>query len=148
YTLRKQATEIQDRIQAFLTHGRSANKLEPSTLSESGTDMADPQETEPMATLHREEKRTSFQIDVLYKSSRGAIFEGKTGHISQSSLDFNSTTDPSTLPIGNEGIIQLMVDDEKHIFPGKVFRISGVRIVVRILSEKNRFEALLVKLES
>ncbi|MBF0381829.1 MAG: hypothetical protein HQL69_12470 [Magnetococcales bacterium] len=96
----------------------------------------------------RQEERVQSNIMAVYESSRGARFEGQTGDISASSLDFLSTTDPSMLPIGNEGTLQLLYGGDAYNFSSKVVRVFESRIVVRITSDKSKFEELLAHMVS
>ncbi|MBF0447873.1 MAG: hypothetical protein HQL67_06700 [Magnetococcales bacterium] len=93
----------------------------------------------------RQEPRRSHTIPVVYESSRGALFEGESEQISKGGLDFISVIDPSMLPIGNEGTIQLLVLNQVYRFSVKVVRVSGSRIVVRILEDRGQFEELVAR---
>ncbi len=90
----------------------------------------------------RKEERAKQKVKAVYESSRGAVFEGLTGSVGRSNLDFISSTDPAMLPIGNEGTIQLTIGMEEHTFPSKVVRVFDNCIAVRILSDKERFASL------
>ncbi|MBF0357315.1 MAG: hypothetical protein HQL70_01835 [Magnetococcales bacterium] len=100
-------------------------------------------EADESVVASRQEERINRKVFAIYQTSRGALFEGYTGEIGTSSLDFISNTDPSMLPIGNEGILQVTVDDANYQFAGKVVRVSDARIVVRVLAEQDKFKELL-----
>ncbi|MBF0453972.1 MAG: hypothetical protein HQL72_04030 [Magnetococcales bacterium] len=86
------------------------------------------------------------QIGALYETRRGVIYQGEAEQISLSGLEFNSTTDPSMLPIGNEGTVQLTVGEDAYQFIGKVVRVSGSLIIIRILHDQEQFEAFVQQL--
>ncbi|MBF0194811.1 MAG: hypothetical protein HQL71_09640 [Magnetococcales bacterium] len=99
-------------------------------------------------TPDNQTERVHRQIIAVYESSRGARFEGQAGEINSDRLDFISTTDPSMLPIGNEGTIQLLFGGDVYNFTSKVVRVLDSRIVVRILSDKGKFEELVTHMVS
>jgi hypothetical protein len=123
----------------------SREPMQQEAVSESAAYSQEPRSpvvvAEPV-TADRGKEWVPNQIRAIYETSRGAIFEGPTGEIAKGFVEFVSATDPAMLPIGNEGTIQLSVDDGEQRFPGKVARVSDNRITVRILADKERFEAL------